>query len=249
MFQTLNKLTKAAENLLDDVFAFISAPRCLACDDLLDDPQSILCCKCNDSLSYPGEGPICMICRSPEGIACKCSSHHGVPVPKLYYWAPYKDSVRSLIQQFKFDYQLKLGEHLTSLAIEQLRERISQLHFDLVIPVPMIKRDKRKRTFNQTELMAKIISQKLAIPAEYELLKKIKPTRLQADLGRDERWRNVKDVFAVADNSRIVGKNIMLVDDIVTTGATCFEASKALYAANAKSIVVVSLASSHHNEL
>jgi competence protein ComFC len=119
----------------------------------------------------------------------------------------------------------------------------------MIIPVPMIKRDKRKRTFNQTELMANIISQKLAIPAEYELLKKIKPTRLQADLGRDDRWRNVRDAFAVVDESRIAGKSIMLVDDIVTTGATCLEASKALYLAKAKSIVVVSLASSHHDEL
>jgi competence protein ComFC len=249
MSQTLNKLTEAAGNLLDDVFAFISAPRCPACDDLLDDPRLILCHKCNDALNYPGEGPICMVCRSPEGIACGCSDRHRIPVPRLYYWAPYKDSVRSLIQQFKFDYQLRLGEYLTSQTIERLRERLSQHQFDIIIPVPMIKRDMRKRTFNQTELMANIISQKLTIPADYELLKKIKPTRLQADLGRDERWRNVRGVFAVVDDSRIIGKNIMLVDDIVTTGATCLEASKALYSAKAKSIVVVSLASSHHNEL
>ena len=81
----------------------------------------------------------------------------------------------------------------------------------------MLKRDKRKRSFNQTELIAQTVSGRFNVAVNLNILKKVKKTRLQANLGRDERWNNIQNAFAVNDESDLNGSRCLLVDDIVTS--------------------------------
>lgn len=241
----ISNLLDRANYFLEDIFAFISAPKCPGCGMHLEDPRMALCPPCSTKLFFPGDGPVCMICRSPVGVSCDCSEILHSPVPGLFYWAPYTDVIRALIHQFKFEQQARLGKYLTEKALEKLGGRLLVAEFDSIIPIPMLKRDKKKRTFNQTEMIADNMSRYLDRPVQFDNLKKTKPTRLQADLGRKERWQNVLNAFDVEYPEVINGKTILLVDDIVTTGATCLEASKVLYSARAKKVTVFSIASSH----
>lgn len=131
-------------------------------------------------------------------------------------------------------------------ALGFLKGRASEFQCDMIVPVPMTVREKAQRGFNQTELIAEGVSHVLGIPAEYSLLKKVRKTELQAKLGREERWLNIVGAFELSDRAHVQGKSILVVDDIVTTGATCLEASRVLLAAGARQITVFALVSSRN---
>lgn len=104
-----------------------------------------------------------------------------------------------------------------------------------VVPVPLHPRRLRERGFNQAMLLAQDLAQRLNIPYE-NALKRRRETAQQAKLSRDERHRNVKDAFTVSLSAKIQKRNIMLVDDVITTGATMASAAGVLKSAGAKEV-------------
>jgi competence protein ComFC len=246
MNELIKNLTGKANYLLEDIFAFIATPRCAGCGDFLVNLRKPLCPACESNLNFPGDGPVCLICRSPQAVKCACQEQVKGYLTLLYYWGNYTDIIRQLIHQFKFDGQHNVGQYITTIAIDILVDRISAHKFDLVIPIPMLKRDKRLREFNQTELIAREVSRRLNIPMAFEILCKVKPTKLQANLGRKERWQNIKGAFEVSNSNILAGKSCLLIDDIVTTGATCLEAAQVLYSHGAVEVTVFALVSNHY---
>lgn len=245
MKKPLHNLFQKAEYFLEDLLAFISVPDCSSCGVTLENPHLPLCDICDNDFrkTFSGDGPVCLICKCPAPKMCHCHDDKPLPVPNLFFWGKYNDLVRELIHRFKFERQYKIGRYLTDIALDILYERIYKTRLDYVIPVPMLKKDRKKRGFNQTELIASLVSQKLNTPVESELLKKIKKTEPQSKLGADERWQNVKDAFAVDNGEKLKDCSLLLVDDIVTTGATSWESTRALYKAGAKNVTVFSLIS------
>lgn len=112
--------------------------------------------------------------------------------------------------------------------------------YDIIIPVPMDKIKKSKRGYNQTQLITNIISKSSNILSGDEIVQKLKSTKTQSTLKKEERENNIKDVYVVKQN--IKNKNIILFDDIYTTGATINEISKKLKEAGARRIFVLILA-------
>lgn len=110
----------------------------------------------------------------------------------------------------------------------------------LVIPVPLHKRKLRERGFNQNDLLAnhcfRDIKTVRIAGGNANPLQRRRATESQTRLQKDERCSNVLDCFSVCDPSAVCGKNIIVIDDVATTGATIFEAARALRAAGAKSI-------------
>jgi competence protein ComFC len=244
MKKYLNNLTEKIAYFFEELFAFISEPQCPGCGNFLENPHISLCGNCRKEFKFLGDGPVCLICNSADNVSCECQSSKQFDIPRLYYWATYTDVVQELIHQFKFEGHHRLGKYLADKAIDALYDKMQLIKVDYVIPVPMLERDKRRRGYNQTELIAKAVSLRMNVPAHFDLLKKIKRTKLQANLGAKERWENIEDAFAVTDNNDMKGHSILLVDDIVTTGATCYYSAKALYLAGAEHITVFALVSS-----
>lgn len=246
----LQNLSQKVEYFLEDLLAFISVPDCVGCGETLENPRLPLCDNCHNGLkrAFAGKGPVCLICRYPASKKCFCIDDKPLPIPQLFYWGNYNDVVRELIHRFKYEGQYKIGRYLTDIGLDALYKRIYNYKLDYIIPVPMIKSEKIKRGFNQTELIAGVVSQKLSIPVESELLRKIKKTEPQSKLGAKERWLNVKDAFAVDDGVILKGRSLLLVDDIVTTGATSWESTRALYKAGAEKVTVFSLVSKNIND-
>jgi competence protein ComFC len=229
--------------IVEELSAFISTPQCPACGEFLDNPHIHLCPECLQEFNFSGNGPVCLLCSNSDDRPCNCQDQFEYRIPELYYWGLYTAAFRALIHQFKFNHHLKLGKFLADKSIDALRSRLQELEIDLIVPVPMHGKDKSKRGYNQTEIIALAVSEKLGYPAELNILLKVKKTDFQAKLGATERWTNIADAFVVAENNTLKGKSVLLVDDIVTTGATCYYAAKALYLAGAEKITVFALVS------
>jgi len=122
------------------------------------------------------------------------------------------------------------------------RNHLPFSHLHMIVPIPLYRRKLKERGFNQAELLARIISKYFNIKLNKNNLKRIKSTQSQTKLSANERIKNVKGVFKVKNGKEFWEKNILLVDDIYTTGATVEEAAKILKRAKAKEIYVFVLA-------
>jgi ComF family protein len=113
---------------------------------------------------------------------------------------------------------------------------------DLIVPVPLHKKRLRQRGFNQAILLGEILSQQSGIPLQRNNLQRIRWTEPQVNLSAAARPGNVKGAFAVADSGAITGKNVLLIDDVYTTGCTVSECSRVLKNAGAAGVAVLTVA-------
>lgn len=114
--------------------------------------------------------------------------------------------------------------------------------YDMIISVPVSRKRKKERGYNQSELIAKEISKKLNMEYAKDVLYKTKNTIAQSKLNKEEREENAKGVYEIKNLNKITGKKILLIDDIYTTGSTVNECSKILKQANPKKIGIFTIA-------
>jgi ComF family protein len=125
---------------------------------------------------------------------------------------------------------------------DRVKETFLDISFDWVVPAPLSKKRMRKRNYNQAYLLAWEISKQLGVKIGTEILKKERDTPQQSRLSKYERQKNLKGAFGVKKRSAILGRTILLVDDVTTTGATLEECARTLKAAGAGSIYCVAFA-------
>lgn len=155
---------------------------------------------------------------------------------EAFCYGAYEGTLRKLIHLFKYGGMRALDKPLAGFLVRALpRER----RFDAVIPVPLHWRRRWQRGFNQSELLARIIARKRSIPL-LKALRRTSATRAQAGLSNAQRRDNVAGVFGA--RRRLSGMRVLLIDDVMTTGATLGSCARVLKRAGAKSVVVLSLA-------
>lgn len=159
------------------------------------------------------------------------------PFARTLYYGIYEGALKEAVHLLKFNGVKRLSKSLGFLLSELPLPQV-----DGIVPVPMHHKGLKKREFNQTAAIAAHLSKKLRVPLMQDALKKIKETPPQTDVGGDERLKNVKNAFSAS--KRITGLNLLLIDDVITTGATVRECSRALIKAGAKSVTVAALARS-----
>jgi len=217
---------------------------CICCKIPLKDYSSRLCTQCLDSIELISN-PICSICGLPfisknqdDHICGNCILH-----PPLYSIkrSPfcYTAAVKDLIISFKYFYDFLSFSALIDV-FNTLEFNLDILDSDVVIPVPLHPKRLRQRGFNQASLIAKRIFKN--IPISFNALLRTRNTPHQMGLKRQERLKNVVGAFKVRKKDKIRSKTILLVDDVVTTGATINECCKELLNAGAKEVKVFSLA-------
>ena len=148
-------------------------------------------------------------------------------------------TLQHIIHALKYQNKFKLGIFLGEI----ISEGINKLDWkiDLIIPVPIHHLKKAERGYNQSDYIAKGISNKLNIPYSTKLIKRIRHTESQTKLNMNDRAKNVAKAFKVRDEKKIIAKNILLVDDIITTGATIQECGRVLIDAGASSVFACSI--------
>jgi len=151
--------------------------------------------------------------------------------------------LQQAILNFKFAGRRVLAAPLAGLLAETYGNGLCPKEdFDLISPVPLHPQRQKERGFNQSELLAEYFCQTIGLALAKDLLQRVRPTIPQVMLPRPQRAKNVRGAFAVSDDLPIAGKNILLIDDIATTGATLKECARILQKAGAEKICVLTLA-------
>jgi competence protein ComFC len=136
--------------------------------------------------------------------------------------------VLEVVHRYKYHRALWFERFLADLLIRQAAPLLQSTQWDLLVPVPLHPLKKREREFNQAERLAQYLSSATRIPVQTGLLKRIEPTKTQTLLTRSERAANVKNAFVMRKDCRLDGERIILLDDILTTGATTSSCAKIL---------------------
>jgi ComF family protein len=200
------------------------------------------CHICKTHIGSQDDSGLCDGCRS--GITCASGiSFRICGDAKAYTVCHYEDAVKELIHLFKYNGKIRTGRFLASLMADFLRANPEIFtDIDVITSVPLHTSRLKKRGFNQSRMMALHISKETGLPFADILDKNIK-TRNQNELQRDQRLRNLRGAFGIRkDADSINGLRILLVDDVITTGATLAECSVALSQAGALEVRCLALA-------
>jgi len=209
--------------MLNFVLDFIFPPRCLICGM---NSKEVFCSKCLNNVSFF------------ENITSAVK-------PAVYSAAIYEGVIRKALNLFKFRGKIKLKDFLSDLMIRcaEKNKIIAKNHINLIIPVPAHKNILKKRGYNQSGLLAQKIADFYDIKINPRLLLKIKHTPEQNKLDKKDRLTNLKGAFALNSKEIIGESNVLLIDDVYTTGSTVKECVKTLKRnKNIKDIIILTLA-------
>ncbi|MGI5899208.1 MAG: ComF family protein [Christensenellales bacterium] len=211
----IQKASKINERIKELLYPRV---RCLACAEERELLENGLCLDCKEKLDQD----FALLTRPINSAIC-----HGA--------FAYEETgpAAGLIRRLKFsgieDCGKVLGEYCAKAA------ELLSLDVDLIVPVPISKRRRYKRGFNQSAIIAAEVSRRLNIPSR-ELIKKKKHTKAQSDLGRDERITNVIGAYESLDAKNL---KILLIDDVLTTGATTLECRFVLMRSGASRVYIL----------
>jgi ComF family protein len=150
--------------------------------------------------------------------------------------------IQHLLHTLKYKNQPEIGRMFGRMYGDELLKTHSH-EFDLILPIPLHKSKQRKRGYNQSDEFGKGLAEMLSIPCSDVVLKRVVATETQTRKSKLNRWENVGEVFKVTDTSSINGKRILLVDDVVTTGATLEACGQIIINAGSKSLSIACIAS------
>lgn len=227
--------------MLNNFLNILFPETCPVCKNAATDHETApICSDCWQAVS-PYKGPMCQRCGKPlvsdvsticgecleDGPAFSCARSFGL----------YEGVLKKAISLLKFYGIKRLSKPLSDIILHIEMPRV-----DAVLPVPLHEKRLRQREYNQSALITKYLAKSLGIEVLLNCLVKIRDTAPQVGLSSKDRRKNIKGAFDIKQRELIKGKNIMLVDDVVTTGATVRECSRVLKKAGAENIYVITLA-------
>ena len=203
---------------------------------------SIICHACINLFRRVEAESACPYCGRSVGIPDVCGTcmENHPPFERGYYGFYFEGPLREALLSFKFRNRKDVGRYLIHLLDTELKALCEK--FDVIVPLPVTEKRLKERGFNQCYVMAEEIARVTGKPLVSSSLYKRRETKDQYTLSREERRKNVRGVFAVRKTEAINLKRVLLVDDLMTTGNTLSEASRALLSAKAKGVIVFALA-------
>lgn len=241
--QARETLVRAVHGLLDLVYP----PGCALCSGETDDPLPAgLCAACRSDL-LPTSDLLCQRCAATVGpyqdtgkgcLRCRRSRLRFDGVVRL---GVYSDRLREACLLIKKRSYSPLAAMLAELLWAEQHERLQQTGADVLVPMPLHWMRRVQRGVNPSEAVARRLARRLHLPCSCRMLKRQHNTLPQVGLPPTRRWENVRGAFR-AGRKNLEGLSILLVDDVLTTGATASEAARALKAAGAAQVWVAVLA-------
>ena len=224
------------------------------------------CQVCGSERAMPDEGYVCARCWSRDGgirfIVPPFCERCGLPYEgeittsfecsncremELHFQSARaavaaRGLVLDVIHRYKYQRALWFEPFLADLLVRQAGPVLSSGNWDMIVPVPLHPLKRREREFNQAERLARRLSAATNIQMNAKLLRRVEITQTQTLLTRQQRAVNVRNAFAVREDPRLHGERIVLVDDVLTTGATTSACARALQTAGAGEVVVWTVA-------
>jgi len=231
---------------------------CRICDGLLAGASRVpLCEGCLSSFERL-PGILCEICGRPlqilarkegEPLLCPACKEKTYAFERARSFAVYEGALVRAILLLKFEQIEPLGAWFAERLAELANAEPDALAADVVVPVPLHRQRERERGYNQAALLSKPLAKKLRLPHKSVLLMRTRARPDKQVLSLEERWESVRGAFATRPGSQVDNLRVLLVDDVLTTGATLDACSRALRDAGAKSVVALTVARAMRNPL
>jgi ComF family protein len=202
-------------SLTDDLAALFFPRVCAACGRTLPDGVRFLCNHCR------WEMPLTDFCRRKQNPVCdKFAGHIPFENASAFIYFIHGSGFRELIHKFKYGGSWSFAEQMGRWYGEELRSGGLYADIDAIVPIPLHRRKLLRRGYNQSEYIARGISRSMGIPVDTGSVVRTGHNPSQASKQKIERWDNVEGIFALRRPERLAGRHILLVDDVLTTGAT-----------------------------
>jgi competence protein ComFC len=220
---------------------------CAGCGKLAAPEPGHFCWDCRSKTLYI-RSPYCSICGDPvEGrvdgaFVCYACSESTPFFDQARSAVRYRGVMRNILQEFKYREGLWIRPDLARILEACVATHYKVGEIDAVTFVPLYPARRRQRGYNQAEVLAGLLAKSIRKPLLKYCLTRSKPTQSQTHLTARERATNVKDAFKIRWQSRLKGRRILLVDDVMTTGATANECARVLKAGGAAQVIVVTVA-------
>jgi ComF family protein len=212
--------------VLDYILDIFYPPKCMLCRKLLKGGEKGICVRCAGNLPKY---------RAEEG-------RRDIKNVRLCVFPfKYKDALRDSLIRYKFNGAVAYAQVYAEFIAKSIDE--NEISCDIISWVPIHRKRYRERGYDQSKLIAKALAKKLGVPCRKLLIKGVNNKRHSSIDDREERKRNVSGVYRLATKDALVGKRILLVDDIVTSGSTISECAAVLKGAGCTEIYAAAVAS------
>ncbi|OYT16944.1 MAG: amidophosphoribosyltransferase [Bacteroidetes bacterium 4572_77] len=229
------------KSLIEDFLNLIYPRTCAACGNTLFRHEEVLCSHCLIHLPKTffhtdDENPLSMIFWGK------------IPFKMItaFYYYNKGNKVQNLVHQLKYNKRADIGIYLGERYGQYLNKSPYFKDIDLIIPVPLHEKKMKIRGYNQAEMFAKGLSKSMKIPYDTTTLIRNTHTETQTKKSKEERWENVKGKFSLNNKEELEGKHMLLVDDVITTGATMESCARTLLEAKGAMVSFASIAAAHH---
>ena len=224
-------------SIFSDFISLFFPRYCYACKNQLFRGEEVICLKCQYELPitnyhYDNQNPVMI----------KMYGKSNVAFASAYLNFVKSGRTQQLIHQLKYHNRPEIGNVLGKWYAKELSDIVSAHDINMVIPVPLHKNKKKKRGYNQSESFAEGLSESLNIEMNTKMLIRIKENTTQTNKSKIARWENVENIFKVTNVKTVIGANILLVDDVVTTGFTVASCANELLKNGAASVGVATIA-------
>lgn len=240
-------------SFLADLIDFIFPPRLVCPLCASQNKYASICPRCLEKITAYRSEPVCVRCGryflqlekhiqlgDEIGFCYDCAK-----TPRKFYMAraagPYEGDLKGAVQRLKYSGKRDLAAHLTEMMFQSMVANNCYLKTQIVTAVPLSPERMRYRGFNQAELLAVRLADRLAVPF-LPVLRKVKDTLPQTSLNRAERKENLVGAFQLTDQDVISGKMVMVVDDVITTGSTLDIVSEILVSGGVATVICIAAA-------
>ncbi len=209
-------------------------------------PPGLSCMVCKGKLDKGSAYGICTVClkeisfiENKRWLQAAYTTGDGRGI-RMFSAVAYRGEAKKLIYALKYKHNTYLSREMAEIMKDFLSGET--IDFDLIIPVPLYNKKKRRRGFNQAALLAKYLGIKTGVEVAHTNLIRTRNTRIMHQLSRLDRRENVRAAFRLKKPENISGRSILIIDDILTTGATIEECGKVLYEAGAEAVTAMTFA-------
>ncbi len=205
---------------------------CLAGFERITEPMCVRCGRPFESaVALDALEPKCRLCRL-DFYAFDCARS----------FATYDDALSEAIVLLKYEQVARLGDWFAERLAEIVARAPTDWRADVVVPVPLHRERRRERGYNQADLIARPLAKRLKLPLDAGILVRTKPRPAQLVLSRTEHWKSVRGAYATREGAQVDNLRVLLVDDVLTTGATLDACARALKKAGAAAVLGLTVA-------
>jgi ComF family protein len=223
------------KKFFNGILDFVLPPICVCCEKPLEPDKRFVCGECMTKLKKVDDGYDIFRDRvhkvNFEGNALSL------------YWFIEGSEIQHILHALKYSKMKSIGKLFGRIIGNEVQKRF-RMKYDYAVPVPLHKSKQRERTYNQSDYICLGIREALNTEPLVKCLKRTRYTKTQTKLSIDERHENVRNAFTINSKYRstITGKNIILVDDVITTGSTILECARVLKENRCREVTICSIA-------